>query len=377
MSSKLKITFFFLMSLAMCFGFFHLFVHGTRYNFDRLHIFLFNLCSGGTIVLYYTEGLQNPSHKVLTFLLLSISYALLTFFEYYVPAMVVAIILATIVESIRVKAFSFFPSDFFKFEVPVYKKFHQASLLCLSMGLVISSGVILNNIYLKVIKLPKFQLDTFFLGFSFPLSLITMSVMFSLIRTDFGRLIKVLKNIGFWVVNLGVITFFLFILLEMEIPQLIIATILSACVVMIFVLYRILGVEEQQKNFLTSGMGFLLCTAITGMLYIALHLSPGYDSFKGQVVLRIHSFVSLYGWNLSGLAVICRYNDFPIRLHSKHVIWLHWITVLILAPYGYYSRPVAIVAIASYCVLLYLILFSQGSQRIKEMLQSEIPVSAL
>ncbi len=366
MSSRLKAIFFVLMSLAMFFGFLHLFTN-SHHNFERLHIFLFNLCSGGTIILYYTEQKQNPSGKTILFLILSITYALLTFFEHYIPAMMIALILAAIVDSIRIRKFSFFPYDFFRGDVPVHRKFHQASLLCLSMGLVISSGVILNNVYLKIINLPKFKLDTFFLGFSFPLSLITMSVMFSLIRPNFSRLIKVLKNLGFWVVNLGVISFFVFILLEMDIPQLIVSSILSACVVMIFVLYKMLGIEEQQKNFLTSGTGFLLCTALTGMLYIILHMMPHYDSFKGQLVLRIHAFVSLYGWNLSGLAVICRYNDFPIRLHSRKIILLHWITVLILAPLGYYSKPVALLAIGCYCTLLYFILFSKGSEHMEEL----------
>ena len=371
MSSRLKAVFFTLMSLAMLFGFMHLFIN-SHYNFERLHIFLFNLCSGGTIILYYTEQKKHPSLRTITFLILSITYALLTFFEHYIPAMIVALVLAIIVDSIRTKNFSFFPHDFFRGDVPVYRKFHQASLLCLSMGLVISSLVILNNVYLKIINLPKFKLDTFFLGFSFPLSLITMSVMFSLIRPDFGRLVKLLKNLGFWVVNLGVISFFVFILLEMETPQLIISSILSACVIMIFFLYKMIGIEEQQKNFLTSGMGFLLCTAVTGMLYIILHMMPGYNASRGHFVLRVHAFVSLYGWNLSGLAVICRYNDFPIRLHSKYVIWLHWITVLILAPIGYYSRPVALVTVACYCLLLYLILFSEGSGQMEALVHGDM-----
>ncbi len=49
-------------------------------------------------------------------------------------------------------------------------------------------------------------------------------------------------------------------------------------------------------------MLFLLYTAITGIVYIALEFSPDYTPEKTKLLLRMHSFASLYGWNLSGLA---------------------------------------------------------------------------
>ncbi len=262
-----------LMSTALFFGFLHLFVpDGTSYNFERLHIFLFNLCSGGTIVLYYTEKQRKASKKVILFGILSISYALSAFFKIYIPALAISLIMAVIVEFIRIKRFSFFPHNFFGSAAPISEKFHHASLLCLSIGLVISCSVILNNEYLKLISMPKLQLDTFFLGFSFPLSLITMSVMFSLMKEGTEMNIHALKDIGFWNINLGVIIFFLFILFEQLVPQVIVTTVLFLTVIMIFYLFTNLGINVQQKNFLLSGMSFLLVTAITGIAYIILRI---------------------------------------------------------------------------------------------------------
>ena len=363
MSPKLRLFLMVLMFTALLFGFLHLFIPGTSlYNFERLHIFLFNLCSGGTILIYYTEGQKQLSTKAAFFLGLSLTYALLAFLEYYLLSMLVAFILAVVVDSVRIKKFSLFPINFFQPKAPVAEKFHQASLLCLSMGLTISGLVIWNNEYLKLVSFEKLTLDTFFLGFSFPLSLITMSVIFGFMRQDVSRLTLRLKNMGFWNVNLGVIIFFIFILFQKLIPQLVVTTVLFISVVLIYFMYRDLGVKAQQKSFLTSGMFFLWYTAITGIIYIALEFSPGYDHENLKVLLSMHSFAALYGWNLSGLAVICRKDHFPIRLHSQGVIAVHWATAIVLAPLGTYFAMFAVLSLIAYGFILYMILFSKGME---------------
>ena len=139
-----------------------------------------------------------------------------------------------------------------------------------------------------------------------------------------------------------------------------VTTILFFSVVLIYFMYNDLGIRIQQKNFLTSGMFFLWYTAITGIVYIALEFSPSYDSQHMKYLLRMHSFASLYGWNLSGLAVICRKDDFPIRLHSSSIIIVHWITAIALAPLGTYFRGFAVLALMGYAFILYMILFSKG-----------------
>lgn len=362
MSIKLRFFLMGLMFLALFFGFLHLFIPGkTLYNYERLHIFLFNLCSGGTILIYYSEAQKKLSGKAVLFLALALTYAVLAFFKLYLPAIVTAFVLSIIVDSVRIKKFSIFPTNFFDPKAEVSEKFHQASLLCLSVGLTISGLVILNNEYLKILSFPKLKLDTFFLGFSFPLSLITMSVMFSFMKESFNKLVPYLKNIGFWNVNLGVIIFFLFILFEKLVLQLVITTILFLTVVMIYYLFIRLSEKIQQKNFLTSGMLFLMYSAVTGITYITLEFSPDYTPEKTKLLLRMHSFASLYGWNLSGLAVICRQHDFPIKLHSRNIIAAHWITAILLAPLGTYYWPFAVCALVGYFFVLYTILFSKGA----------------
>ncbi len=360
MSVQFRIVLMVLMLTALYFGFLSLFVpHMIPYDFNRLHIFLFNLCSGGTIILAFTQGPGRISKTVLLFLGLTLAYAVLAFLEQYIPVVIITLALTAIVERVRIARFSFFPWNFFKGRAPVSEKFHQAALLCLSLGLLISAMVIINNEYLHLVSMPKLKLNTFFLGFSFPVSLITMSLMFSFM-IDKDRLTLFLKDIGFWNVNLGVIIFFLFIIFERLIPQVAVTLILFFTVMMIFYLFVTLGKQIQQKTFLISGMGFLLYTAVTGILYIIYEMIPGYSPEKYHWLLRAHSFASLYGWNLCGLAIICRYHDFPLRLHSRNLIYLHWVTVILLAPLGTYYRLFAALTMICYAVLLFMILFSRG-----------------
>jgi hypothetical protein len=361
MSNKLKLTFIISMTGALFFGFLHLIPGVGPYNFERLHIFLFNLGSGGTIVIYYTEQLNRLSRKAQLFFLLAIAYAVFAFLKIYEPTIVIALLLAAIVELVRIRRFSFFPFDFFRLAVDTSRKFHQASLLCLSSGLVISALVILNNEFYTVFDYDTLVLDVFFLGFSFPLSLITMSVMFSFMKQTENRTVLVLKDIAFWAINLGVIVFFIFIIFELSTAELIVSSILFFAVILIFGLYLKLGLPIQQKNFLTSGMMFLFLTAISGVgyIYVKFHLAGGdYYEDAGGVMLLLHAFVALYGWNLSGLVVICRFDDFPIQLNSRLIISLHWLIVILLAPLGKNYLSVALIATALYCALLFIIFFS-------------------
>ncbi len=367
MSILARSIFLSLMSLALFFGFLeHFAPEDFPYTFERLHIFLFNLCSGGTIILFHTEQKKNFSPKVITFACLAVTYAVLAFLHLYIPAILLSVLLAFIVESVRIRRFALFPTDFFKPTIPIAEKFNQASLLCLSIGLFISSLVILNNEYLHWVSYKKLTLNTFFLGFSFPVSLITFSVIFGLMKNEDNGLSRSLKEFGFWGINLGVIIFFIFILFEKLVAQLFVTTILLGTVLMIFLLYGHLGIKAQQKNFLSSGIGFLLYTALTGILYIIMEFFPEmYTRDNIRFLLSLHSFASLYGWNLSGLAIICRYHDFPLKLHSRGVIIFHWIVVIILAPLGKYYLAFAVLATVSYIAMLSVIFFNKGNGEYK------------
>ncbi|MFO7752013.1 MAG: hypothetical protein R6V41_02705 [Desulfobacteraceae bacterium] len=360
MNPKLKALFSFLMITALVFGFADIYFPLEEYSFERLHVFLFNLCTGGTILLFYTRGQAGLTFEPALFFITSLAYALSAFLFLYPVTILLSFIMAAMVEKARIRRFSFLPFDFFKRSVPVSEKFHQASLLCLSMGLVISTLVILNNEYFRIIHLDKLKLDTFFLGFSFPLSLITLSVVFLMLDGKAAPHAEKLSEICFWTITAGVIVFFLFILLEMFIPQIFVTTALFLGVLTVFYLYGRYGEKLQQKHFLSSGIGFLITTAVTGIVYIFFQLSPGYDPEEIKWLLRIHVFASLYGWNLCGLAVICRFNDFPIRLHSKSVIAAHWVTALVLAPLGTFHMPFAFLAVTGYAFITITLFFSSN-----------------
>jgi len=394
MDQRLKFFFSIMMIIALCFGYAAIYFPLQNYDFERLHIFLFNLCTGGTIILYFTEGKNRLSARTGLFLFLSLFYALFAFLKIYPMTIFISLGLASIVESLRIERFSIFPWHFFTMKESVSAKFHQASLLCLSIGLLMSTAVIINNEYIHILTMEKLTLNTFFLGFSFPLSLITLSVIFSMIRTNGDsiwyrgtmkennctrrvnnintwngtdsthsreaniNINTLLSVICFWIINLGVIIFFIFILFEKFYPQLIVTLLLFIAVITVFILYRQFGQKMQQKQFLSSGIGFLIATAISGILYIFYQMSPDYNPENTKWLLRIHTFASLYGWNLCGLAVICRFKDFPIRLHSGVVIAVHWLTALVLAPLGTNIALFALMAVAGYIFSVVTLFFS-------------------
>lgn len=143
--------------------------------------------------------------------------------------------------------------------------------------------------------------------------------------------------------------------------QVAIATLLFLTVAFILYLYWHEGIQLQQKAFLTSGILFLLITSVTGIAYILLSFSSYYTPAYSQPLLRLHAFTALYGWNISGLVVISRHGDFPLQLHSRNLIFLHWLTVLLLCPLGYFLPMFAVLAVIAYCWLLIRLFFNQGT----------------
>jgi hypothetical protein len=351
-----------MMTSALACGFLHHLVPPAVLNFERLHIFLFNLCSGGTLLVYFTEGRSRLSRRCILVLVLALAFALCAFLQWYLPTLFIPLVLAYLIEAVRIDHFgSRFPRALFSLREPVPRKFHQAALLCLSLGLAFSSPVILNSVYLHWFTIEKLKLDTFFLGFSFPISLIAMSVIFSLMKRQTLRVTAVLKEATFWIINIGVIVFFGFILAGLFASQVAISSLLFVTVAFILYLYWHEGIQLQQKAYLTSGILFLLITSISGIAYILLTFSSYYTPEISYPLLRLHAFTALYGWNLSGLAVIGRHGDFPLQLHSRTVVLLHWLTVLVLCPLGYFQPLFAILAVIAYAWLLLRIFFNQGS----------------
>ncbi len=326
----------------------------------RLHIFFFNLTCGGTLIISYSAARAGGlATRAKLFFLVSLLYALSAAAGFYALTLILSIPLFGLVEATRIRRFSLLPRDFFG-PGSVAAKFNHAALLCLSTGIVIAGLVIINNKYLMVVTFPKLTLDVFFLGYSFPISLITMSVMFSFMTdSPSSPYRRLAEQAAFWLVNLGVIIFFVFIIFELLIFEIIISIILFLTVAMIFALFMTASANNQQRIFLISGMCFLLLTAVTGIGYIFGYYLPSFGGLA-ELLLVLHATIALYGWNLSGLFIIMRWNDFPIRLSSPASVLLHWLTVLVLAPLGRYYPLFGVVALPAYLVLLGQVLLSRA-----------------
>jgi hypothetical protein len=348
------------MALALLFGFLDPLWPDAAISFKRLHVFLFNLVSGGMIIVFFSERRGTLTAKSKLYFLLTMAYALSAAARLYPLTLALSVPLLALLEVVRIRRFSFFPTDFFSREVPVSDKFHHAAHLCLSMAVAFASLVILNNEYLQLVAYRKLTLDVFFLGYSFPLSLVTMSVMFHFMTERRNALVSVLEEVAFWAVNLGVITFFVFIIFEVFVLEITAALTLFLTVCMIFYLFVRTAPSIQQKTFLVSGMSFLLLTGLTGVFYIVLYFFPEHQGLKPGL-LTMHAMVSLYGWNLSGLIIIVRWHDFPIMLRTVVPLVLHWSIVVLLAPLGKYLPAFALVAVPAYALLLGLTFVSRGT----------------
>jgi hypothetical protein len=174
------VTLFCLMSISFFAGFLHPFFGTEQFHIQRIHVFLFNLATGGLLLLMYSAD-SGRKKAVWLFGLISLIFTLSASLHYFPLAIASALLLAIIVETIRIGRFSFFPINFFRADIPVSDKFHHAALLCLSMALIISAFSMIANI--ADIPLPdKMNVDIFFLGFSFPVSLIVMALIFHLMK---------------------------------------------------------------------------------------------------------------------------------------------------------------------------------------------------
>jgi len=353
------------MSVALLFGFLDPVWPDAAISFKRLHVFLFNLVSGGTLIVYFSEGRGTLTRRAKLHYGLSMLYALSAAAGYYLVTLIISVPMLALLESVRVQRFSLFPIDFFRREVSTSAKFHHASHLCLSLGVLIASLVIINNEYCPLASYEKLTLDVFFLGYSFPLSLITMSIMFHFMTERKTAIVSALEDAAFWIVNLGVIIFFVFIILGMFVLEIAAATTLFLTVCMIFGLFVRTAPAIQQKTFLVSGMTFLLLTGLTGVLYILVYFMPELEPHKDEL-LTLHAMVSLYGWNLSGLIIVIRWRDFPIKLNTFVPLVLHWSIVLVLAPVGKYLPILGVVAVPAYAILLGLVFVSRGAPEVRQ-----------
>ncbi len=190
--------------------------------------------------------------------------------------------------------------------------------------------------------------------------------MFTTMHKARNNIFRLLKVICFWTITLGVVIFFVFILFEAIFLELTISIVLFFAVSCVLYLYIKLGIKEQQKAYLTSGIVFLLMTSVSGVIYILIYAYGYTDPLYKDMTILYHRTLALYGWNISGLAVICRFRDFPIMLHSGPAIVLHWLIVAVLAPVAFFQSSFVIPTIMIYMLFLFAIFFSKGTHKMKE-----------
>lgn len=345
------------LTAALGFGFLDTLFPNGRYDFDRMHVFLFNLCCGGFVLLWFVRGGGRPSADLHAWLGLSAAYAVTAFLGRYPVTLLLSLPLCALVERARVQSFGWLPIHLFR-AGRTREKFLHTSLLCLSVGILTCSVVIVNNEWLHLWHVEKLALDIFFLFYSFPISLATFAVLFTFMPEGGSRSYAALKEVAFWGITVGVVTFFVFILLEATLLEILVANALFGIVLMLLALFRSHSRPGQQRAVLTSGLGFLVVSALTGVGEIVTYLFPGME-LTGEQILMLHATLSLYGWNLSGLIVMVRWGDFPILRRVAPLIGLHWLTVLILVPLGKLDPAAALVALPAFGLLTGLAMLSR------------------
>lgn len=329
------------------------------FQIQRLHIFLFNLVAGGTLLLWYSTGEKKFNSMVKMYLVVSFIFSIVIYFNQYIIGIFLSVVLAVIVENVRIKKFSFIPLDFFTKKLNISQKFHQAALLCLSMALIISALVMLNNNVFKRFDLLNLVLDDFFLGFSFPLSLITFSLMFKYININEVVKLMKLQEISFWTVTLGVIIFFVFIIYGYFPGEIVLATILLIAVLLFFYIFKINYKPIEEEKFLKSGIYFLILTSIIGVSIVLLN-QYSHNEEINNIFYNYHSYLALYGWNLSGMILLIRKDEFPIKTYNNFIFISHWILILIMIPIALKFPIVSIPTSLFFGFFLYYIFFSKS-----------------
>lgn len=194
-------------------------------------------------------------------------------------------------------------------------------------------------------------IDIFFLGFSFPVSLLVMSRLFEQMQESVNSFMILIYNMLFWVINVGVIVFFIFILSGKIILQIAIALVLFFSVVIISMLFYKNANDDKMLFLSFLAMLFLILSAISGIAYIVLKSFFGnYPHLLSKYCLELHRYVSLYGWNQAGMMLVLQ-KGHTTRLSKTHLI-LHWCAVAIFAPLSLFHWSFAVIAFILYVAFI-------------------------
>ncbi len=355
--NKIKAALLITVTAAVTFGFFRSYDHHLAGpSFTSVHIFLFNLTCGGTLILTLLSGKKDLGDEESAFFVGAVIFSLAAFLGVMSICIACAIVLGLLAESARWKRFGWFPWDFF-LDRKASVKFEQASILCLSLGLFICAGSLINNEYLHIVDFKKLNLHVFYLGFSFPISLITFSALFKRIEQGQRPPSRLMSEFAFWALNLGVIFFFVFILLEILPVQFVMASSLFSVVVVTAYLHFRSGIGDARARMLTSALAFLTIGSISGLLYVVVLWLIAGDSYTPGYIINLHSAANVFGWNLTWILLAARTEEYPIRTSPRTLMALHWPMVFLL-PLGWISWLFAIPAFVLCAALLYLGLYS-------------------
>lgn len=300
-----------------------------------LHVFLYNLTVGGSLLLVFASGRDRPGLLEWSFLAGGGVFGAASAAHYYPLLVAAPVVLGALVEARRWRTFEWFPLDFF-LPVPASRKFRQAALLCLSLGLFICAATMANEAWFHWFHLPKLDLHVFYLGFSFPISLVTFSLIFA--RLEKRTVLPLwASEYCFWALNLGVISFFFFIIFELWAWQMLAALTLFSVVLLVGWLHWRTRAPEPDWQLYSSALVFLTVGSLTGIAQILV--SWFWPEHADLPLLGVHSATTLFGWNLSGMAALIRGGDFSFR-GFRFLIPLQWLFVASF-PIGRYLPVVA------------------------------------
>ncbi len=322
------------------------------------HVFFFNLVSGGLVITCIHVGRKAGPRVILYFILTILLVFFLRFGE-YLWAFSVIPGLVFITESIRWNKYPVFPVDFFRWKSSVAEKFSHAALLCLSLSHILMGAVILNNYFFHWWFLPKLNIQIFYLGYSFPVSLTIISYMIRHIP-GMGRWMNFAKDGVFWMLNLGVITLFLGIITESFLLEIIVSVVLFLGVLILGTIYFLQFPGGGPKTMITSGLFFLITTASSGIAYAVVSGRPEYEP-AGKYLLKLHAIYSLFGWNLSGLLVVVANRLPQNKISIIPLVVLHWVSLTLVIA-GLFSYPIYMAGVVVFTIFLFWGIYKMGPE---------------